>query len=116
MTSTYSSETGPERATRDAVVAAHQFEQIMFALSRRIDRAAREHGQRLEKFWTDAADVQRRFADSQKTGKLVDDAKAYAVDAQQRYMLTLDVLRERAKQDKAREEAGAPRCSSTTTR
>ena len=41
-------------------------------------------------------------------GKLGDDARAYAVDAQQRYALTLDVLRERAEQDIAHEEAGTP--------
>jgi pimeloyl-ACP methyl ester carboxylesterase len=108
MTSTYSPGTGPERAMQDAAVAAHQFEQMMFAMSRRIERAARDHSQRLQKFWTDAADVQRRLADAQKDGKLADDARAYAVDVQQRLALTLDVLRERAEQDKAHEEAGMP--------
>ena len=108
MTSTYSPGTGPERATQDAAAAAHQFEQLTSVLSRRLERAGRAHGERLHKFWTDAADVQRRFADAQRDGKLADDAKAYAVDAQQRYALTLDVLRERAEQDIAHEEAGTP--------
>ena len=108
MTSTYSPGTGPERATQDAAAAAHQFEQLTSVLSRRLERAGRAHGERLHKFWTDAADVQRRFADAQWDGKLADDAKAYAVDAQQRYALTLDVLRERAEQDIAHEEAGTP--------
>ena len=108
MTSTYTPGTGPERATQDAAVAAHQFEQIMFATSRRIERAGRDHGHRLQKFWSDAADVQRRFAESRKVGKLADDAKAYAIDAQQRYTLALNVLRERDQQDIAHEEAGTP--------
>ena len=108
MTSTYTPGTGPERATQDAAVAAHQFEQIMFATSRRIERAGRDHGHRLQKFWSDAADVQRRFAESRKVGKLADDARAYAIDAQQRYTLALNVLRERAQQDIAHEEAGTP--------
>ena len=59
-------------------------------------------------FWTDAAEVQRRFAESQKGGALADDAKAYAVDALERTTLTLEVLRERAEQDIAHEEAGTP--------
>jgi hypothetical protein len=50
---------------------------MMFAMSRRIERAARDHGQRLRKFWTDAADVQRRLADAERDGKLADDARAY---------------------------------------
>ena len=95
MTSTYSLEAAPERATQDAAIAGHQYEQMMFALSRRLERAAHDHGKQLQKFWTDAAKVQRRFAEFQKAGKLGDDAKAYAADAQQRYALTLDVLRER---------------------
>ena len=41
-------------------------------------------------------------------GKLADDARAYAIDAQQRTMLALDILRERAEQDIAHEEAGTP--------
>ena len=41
-------------------------------------------------------------------GALADDAKAYAVDALERTTLTLEVLRERAEQDIAHEEAGTP--------
>ncbi len=108
MTSPYSPGTAAERATQDAGMAAHQYEQMLFALSRRIERAGRDHGERLQKFWSDAAEVQRRFAGAQQTGKLGDDAKAYAVDAQQRFALTLDVLRERAEQDIAHLEAGTP--------
>ena len=98
MTSTYSSANAPERAMQDAAMGAHQYEQMMFALSRRVERAARDHGQRLQKFWTDAAEVQRRFAETQKEGTLADDAKVYSTDMQQRLAMTLDVLRERGQQ------------------
>ena len=87
MTSTYSPGTGPERAAQDAATVGRQFEQILFALSRRLERASHDHGQRTQNFWTDATEVQRRFADAQKDGKLADDARAYAIDAQQRTML-----------------------------
>ncbi len=85
MTSTYSAATAPERATQDAAVAGRQYEQILFDLSRRFERAARDHGQRLQKFWTDAAEAQRRFAEGQKDTKLADDAKDYSTDMQQRF-------------------------------
>ena len=108
MTSTYSLETAPARATQDAAMSGRQFEQMMLAMSRRIERAARDHGKRLQKFWADAAEAQRRFAEAQKDGKLADDARAYSTDMQQRMALTLDVLRERAEQDIAHEKAGTP--------
>ncbi|RBP12243.1 uncharacterized protein DUF3141 [Roseiarcus fermentans] len=108
MTSPFSPGTAAARATEDAQMLGHQYEQMMFAMSRRIERAAKDHGDRLQKFWADAADVQRRFAEAHNSGKLGDEAKAYAVDVQQRTALTLDVLRERADQDKAHAEAGTP--------
>ena len=108
MTSTYSAANAPERATQDAAMAARQYEHLMFALSRRVERAAHDHGDRLQKFWTDAADVQRRFAAAQKDGRLSDDVRAYATDMQQRLALTLEVLSERAEQDIEHEKAGTP--------
>src|SRR5271157_1444764 len=108
MTSTYSPLTAPQRATEDGAMAAHQYEQLLFAFSRRAEHVARDHGERLQKFWTDAAEAQCRFAESQKEGRLADDATTYATDAAQRFALTLDVLRERADQDAAHEAAGTP--------
>ncbi len=108
MTSTYSPGTGPERAIQDARTVGHQFEQILFALSRRMERTSKDHGQRIQKFWGDAADMQRRFAEAQKDGTLADEARTYAADAQRRTLLTLDILRERAEQDIAHEKAGTP--------
>ena len=77
----------------------------MFAFSRRAERIAKDHGKRLHDFWTDAAEAQRRLAESQKEGRLAEDAKA---DAAQRLAVTLDILRERAEQDVAHEAAGTP--------
>ena len=108
MTSTYSAANAPDRATQDAAMAARQYEHMMFALSRRVERAAHDHGERLQKFWSDAADAQRRFVAAQKDGMLADDAWAYATDMQQRLALTLEVLRERAEQDIEHEKAGTP--------
>ena len=108
MASTYSLANAPQRAAEDGAAYGRQFEQLLFALSRRAERAARDHGARLQALWNDTHEAQLRLAESQKDGRLVDEAHAYAVDAAQRMMLTLDVLRERADQDAAHEAAGTP--------
>ena len=108
MTSTFSPLNAPERLAEDGARFAHQLEHMLFAFSRRAEYMARDHGKRLQQFWTDAAEAQRRFAQSQKDGRLADDARTYATDAARRAALTLDVLRERADQDAAHEAAGTP--------
>src|SRR5271165_5656023 len=95
MTSTYSLEGAPE----DGSALGHQFEQMLFAFSRRAEKAARDHGKRVQEFWKEAAEAQRRYARSMTEGRIAEEAQAYATDAAQRTTLTLDVLRERADQD-----------------
>ena len=108
MTSTFSPVNAPERLAEDGARFAHQLQHMLFALSRRAEHVAHDHGKRLRQFWTDAAEAQRRFAQSQKDGQFADDARTYATDAAQRASLTLNVLRERADQDAAHEAAGTP--------
>jgi hypothetical protein len=84
MTQTYSLANAPDRAAKAGVAAAHQYEQTLFALSRRTERAARDHGLRMRELWTDAAAVWRGFAASQAKGQLAEEARAYAGDAAQR--------------------------------
>ena len=82
---------------------------MLFAFSRRAEHMAHDHGKRLQQFWTDAAEAQRRFAEVAKGWPARRRRpKAYATDAAQRCALTLDVLRERADQDTAHEAAGTP--------
>ena len=108
MTSTYSPVNATNRLAEDGARFAHQVEHLLFALSRRAEHMAKDHGKRLQQFWTDVAEAQRRFAEAQKDGRLADDARSYATDAAQRTALTLDVLRERADQDAAHEAEGTP--------
>ena len=108
MSQTYSLANGPERAAKAGMTAAHQYEQTLFALSRRGERAARDYGLRMRELWTDVAEVWRGLADARAQGRLADEARASATDAAQRSALTLDILRERADQDAAHEEAGTP--------
>ena len=107
MASTYSLAQVPQSVAEDGAALGHQFEQMMFAFSRRARRAAQDHGKRVQDFWN-AAEAQRRLACSQRQGRIAGDARAYAADAAQRLTLTLDALRERAEQDAAHEAAGTP--------
>ena len=108
MTSTYSLANLPRRVKEDGERDANRYENLVLALSRRAERIVREHGERLQQFWADAADAYGRVAAAAKEGRLVDDAKAYATDAAQRGALMLDILRERADRDAAYEAAGTP--------
>ena len=108
MTSTYSLANLPRRVKEDGERDANRYENLVLALSRRAQRIVREHGERLQQFWADAADAYGRVAAAAKEGRLVDDAKAYATDAAQRGALMLDILRERADRDAAHEAAGTP--------
>lgn len=108
MTSTYSLANLPRRVKEDGERDANRYENLVLALSRRAERIVREHGERLQQFWADAADAYGRVAAAAKEGRLVDDAKAYATDAAQRGALMLDILRERADRDAAHEAAGTP--------
>ena len=108
MTSTYSLANLPRRVKEDGERDANRYENLVLALSRRAERIVREHGERLQQFWADAADAYGRVAAAAKEGRLVDDAKAYATDAARRGALMLDILRERADRDAAHEAAGTP--------
>ena len=62
MTSTYSAANAPERAAEDGVMFARQQEHLLRAFSRRAEKASHDQGKRLQQFWTEAAEAQRRFA------------------------------------------------------
>jgi len=108
MTSTYSLDNIPRRLAEDGERDASRYQNLMLAFSRRVERMSREHGKRLQQLWADASDAERRIAESVNADRLGKDAIAYATDAAQRMVLTLDILRERAEQDAAHDAAGTP--------
>ena len=108
MASYYSQANAPKRAIDDAAAIAAQSQHVAFALGRRMERMARDHGERLKSLMASAADISQRFADASEKRTLRDSGQEYVVDAAQRATLTLDVLRERANNDAAHEAAGTP--------
>ncbi len=81
---------------------------LMLATTRHRQKIGHEHGQRLHRFWTSVGDLARQFESAHAGPQLSEAALAYAIDASQRGLLTLDALRQRAENDKAHEAAGTP--------
>jgi pimeloyl-ACP methyl ester carboxylesterase len=108
MTSSYSLLNAPNRLTEDGGAIAAQTQHVLFSLGRRAQKAASEHGERLNRLWSEAAQTLSGFDATARQGRLLEAASDYATDAAQRGLLTLDTLRERAENDLEHEAAGTP--------
>lgn len=71
-------------------------------------RIAQTHGARVARQSEALTQAGRAIADAASAGQVLPQLSAYALDALQRYALTLDVLRQRASNDQAHEAAGTP--------
>lgn len=89
-------------------VSAAQSRQALTALGRHAQKISGSHGERLEQLWKEAAGLTAGMSPGADSGSLSDSAIEYANDFFRRWVLTLDVLRERAENDAAHEAAGAP--------
>ena len=108
MTPTFSLENTPNRFAEDGLAITGQFQRITSGWARHFEKIAQDHGARQQKLWTDMQLLGRAFGEAATGQRMFDDAKAYAADAWQRGVLTLDVLRERGNNDIAHEAAGTP--------
>ena len=96
------------RTVKDGAAAAAQTQHVMFALGRRMDRMARDHGERLKTLMAEGAEINKRLFEPADKTAVAQWARDYVADAAQRATLTLDVLRERANNDIEHEKAGTP--------
>jgi pimeloyl-ACP methyl ester carboxylesterase len=108
MTSTYSPETAAARAFAAASTSAAGAQRVAYSVGRHLETMAREQGERLRRHFERGAEIYRAFNDPAAADKRGDAAGEYWVDAGQRFLLTLDVLRERAENDATHEAAGDP--------
>jgi pimeloyl-ACP methyl ester carboxylesterase len=108
MTSTYSPENIFRREAEDGSTQAAQAQNLGEILSTHVRKITRSHGERLRSAWEQLNPLLNRLQDSANRGELINEARAYARDAGERYVLTLDVLRERGNNDIAHEAAGTP--------
>lgn len=87
--------------------AAH-VERIGMAFRHHVDKISHAHQDRLQKWSDGLIEWQQSAVTSAITGHTFQQVSDYAVDATQRLILTLDVLRERGNNDRAHEAAGTP--------
>lgn len=92
----------------DPDVSAAQMARVSKAQGHHVDKISQTHQHRLHQ-WTEALmEVQQSTLAALMGGQGLQQASDYAIDAAQRLVLTLDVLRERGNNDRAHEEAGTP--------
>ncbi len=108
MEPSFSPESTLDRAAIDGQRIAGQHELLTQALSRHIERIGRTHGARAREWLQRAEAALLSFREQASEGRGLDIVSAYAKDALQRMVLTLDTLRERGNIDMAHEAAGTP--------
>ena len=108
MTPTFSPINLPDRLQSNATQTARQTQDLMLSFSRHAERMGREYGARLNALMGETGETYRQMSVAAAAGKLAETASAYAVDASQRSILTLDTLRQRGNADIAHMEAGTP--------
>jgi pimeloyl-ACP methyl ester carboxylesterase len=109
MEPTFSPSRIPERQAAALDAWLQQGELLSQALLRHADRFRQTHPQRLRDRLQKTQDVLHDLVSATHAeNSLPDLFTAYAVDAAQRAVLTLDVLRERGNNDRLHEQAGTP--------
>ncbi|MFW9595829.1 MAG: DUF3141 domain-containing protein, partial [Macromonas sp.] len=108
MYPTFSPANFAQRHAQDVATTQSQLERVLSCSQRHAHHIVEQHSQRLLDWMNETVAVQQQLASGALQGQVAHTATEYAVDAAQRGVLTLDVLRERANSDQAHEAAGTP--------
>jgi pimeloyl-ACP methyl ester carboxylesterase len=108
MTSLYSPENLFRREAQDGSLQAAQAQDLGEIASAHLHKITAGHGARLRTAWEQATPLLAQIQDAANHGGLAKEARDYFRDAAERFILTLDVLRERGNNDAAHEAAGTP--------
>lgn len=108
MTPTFSPDTAPRRFAESMDALVKQMQCMMSCQTYHLNKISREHGNRVQKLWADIRNAQEQIIHRSNQGRILDEAANYGVDASQRTLLTLDVLRKRANNDTQHEACGTP--------
>src|SRR5512134_3660897 len=96
------------RISADAALVSAKAERMLLAQSRHAEAIARTHGERFRALAARGQEVGECLARLGLGTAAWQSALAYATDAMQRGVLTLDTLRQRGNNDLAHEAAGCP--------
>lgn len=108
MTPSFRPNDAQQRFTENMDAFVRQIQCMMSSHAYHFNKISEEHGNRLQKMWTDMQGAQEQIIHRANQGRIFDEAVSYGVDASQRAALTLDVLRERANNDLEHEASGTP--------
>jgi pimeloyl-ACP methyl ester carboxylesterase len=98
----------PLQCARNAELASRQAQLVLKSIGRRCESMGRVHGARLHETWTRVGALTRSTHTLAATHELHRQGSAYAIDAAQRVVLTLEALVQRGNNDLAHAEAGTP--------
>ncbi len=98
----------PPLVVNDPLDTVTNIERIGTAFRHHVDKISQTHQERLQAWSERLIELQQSAVTSAMAGHTLQQAADYAVDAAQRLILTLDVLRERGNNDRAHEAAGTP--------
>ncbi len=98
----------PIDCARDAELAARHAQLVLKSIGRRCEAMGRTHGARLREIASRSGALTRRAHDLSARHELQQQGLAYAIDAAQRAVLTLEALVQRGNNDRAHAEAGTP--------
>jgi pimeloyl-ACP methyl ester carboxylesterase len=108
MSPIYSPENVFRLESENGSIWAAQTQDLGEIASAHMHKITTDHTVRLRKAWEELNPLFARLQDAANHGELLKEAQDYVRDAAQRFVLTLDVLRERGNNDIAHEAAGMP--------
>jgi pimeloyl-ACP methyl ester carboxylesterase len=98
----------PIHYARDAELTSLQAQLLLKSIGRRCESMSRSHGARIHDTWKRVHALTRRASEVATRHDLQRQGAAYAIDASQRAVLTLEALVQRGNNDMAHAEAGTP--------
>lgn len=108
MQTYYSAANLPTRLAQEHAEQAAQIHRLSSCSATHAQKIFQNHAERSLQLWRSGLETQQRLLQSTQDGSLLVDSTQYVIDAAQRGVLTTDVLRERANNDKLHEQAGTP--------
>ena len=108
MQSHYSSANLPTRLAQEQAEHAAQVQRLSGCCTTHAQKIFQNHAERALKLWSTRLEAQQRLVHSTQDGSLLIHSTQYLIDAAQRGVMTGDVLRQRANNDRAHQDAGTP--------
>ena len=98
----------PSRLAQEQAEYAAQWQRLQTCSATHAQKIISQHAARALELLSRSIQTQQQLARGLQQGSLVAETGQYLIDAAQRSALTVDVLRERANNDRAHQEAGTP--------